>query len=71
MESQYYKERLGFQPPHASNGHHGNGHLQHPYKSNVGYEENLHKFKGTMTSGYAGACWGATSRLTGCSAVHG
>ena len=55
MEAQYYRERLGFAPP-LGNGHHPTdpGHGQQPvpvaqphnFKSNVGYEENLHKFKG-------------------------
>lgn len=54
MEAQYYRERLGFAPP-LGNGHQANGHSgqqpapvsqPHSFKSNVGYEESLHKFKG-------------------------
>lgn len=58
MEAQYYKERLGFDPPPGQQGssphqkHQNGGHPKygHPgggqYETNGGYEESLSKFKG-------------------------
>ena len=68
MEPQYYKDRLGFsEPPPARNGRHSldrrdrerqtNGvavAAQLQYETNVGYEENLSKFKGMSAAARPG-----------------
>ncbi|XP_037076961.1 alpha-actinin-4-like [Pollicipes pollicipes] len=45
MEPQYYKERMGFAPPESRERHANGGQALSHYETNVGYEENLSKFK--------------------------